>query len=197
MTHSEIPAAWKKTIIVPLVRIMFDSADKDLQSAWDQAIQLIQCHAPKTEQELRMFVRMTILNAQANLSFAESVDPGTTQSQAIRLRTNGLALMKAADKAEQRFRQLQTTRAQKARNAAAAPEEVPTPDKAPEKATEKPAEKAPEPKTSPQAASKPRTAQEEGRAISAYARKNNISYAEAWLKFQIAKKADQLQPSEA
>jgi hypothetical protein len=183
MTQTAIPAAWKKTLIVPLVRIMFDGADGDLQSAWDQAIQLVQCHAPKTEQELRMFVRMTILNAQANLSFAESVDPNATRPQAIRLRTNGLALAKAADKAEQRFRQLQTARAQKARNAAPTPEETPTSEEAPEK--------APEPKKSPQPAPKPRTAQEEGRAISAYARKNNIAYAEAWIVFQREKQAGQ------
>jgi hypothetical protein len=194
MTQTAIPAAWKKTLIVPLVRIMFDGADGDLQSAWDQAIQLVQCYAPKTEQELRMFVRMTILNAQANLSFAESVDPNATRPQAIRLRTNGLALAKAADKAEQRFRQLQTARAQKARNAAPAPEEAPTSEEAPEKAPEP--RKSPEPVKSPQPAPKPRTAQEEGRAISAYARKNNIAYAEAWIIFQREKQAGQSQPIE-
>jgi hypothetical protein len=181
MTQTAIPAAWKKTLIVPLVRIMFDGADGDLQSAWDQAIQLVQCYAPKTEQELRMFVRMTILNAQANLSFAESVDPDATRPQAIRLRTNGLALAKAADKAEQRFRQLQTARAQKARNAAPAPEETPTSEEAPASA------KAPE--TPSEAAPRSQTAKDEIRAINEYARKHNLSYPEAWAHHERRKKA--------
>ncbi len=41
MTHTEVPADWKKTIIVPLVRIMFAGVGEELQDAWDQANQLI------------------------------------------------------------------------------------------------------------------------------------------------------------
>jgi hypothetical protein len=202
MIDRTVPHGWKKTILVPLVRIMFKSCGSDLDATWKQAIQLLEAYAPKTDQEFRMAVRMAILNAQGNLCFAESVDEPTTQSQAIRLRSIGLTTLKAADKAELRLEKLQTVQTRKAATATTATATATTAPAAATAPTESTAaatatatlQKAPPETTDElpnpqQQAPHPGTSKAEARMIRDYARKKNIDYAKAWGLYQREKKA--------
>jgi hypothetical protein len=169
-------AAWKKAIRAPLVISMFEGTDKTPEEGWAQAIDLVKTFAPATDTEFRLVVRMCILNLQANhaASLASRLD--TTRSQAIRLQSNAVALAKAADKAETRFKQLQAARIQRAKTQdveqTAAPAADPTPPPA-----------------------KTLTAKDEAHAIKEYARKHRMTYAEAWGLYQREKKATKAQPA--
>ena len=182
MKIAHVPEAWKKVLLLPLAKLLFESSKRDVDNAWNQAIALIREYCPQTELEFRLIVRVTILNIQASEATALASEPGITVSQAIRLQTNAVTMFKAADKAEARFRQLESARTQRAKTAA--------PEPAPSPATE-PQPEAPPTETVPQAA------KDEARAISEYARKNNVTYAEAWTIHQRAKKAARTQPQPA
>ena len=122
---------------------------------------------------------MTILNIHASEATALASEPGITVSQAIRLQSNAVTMFKAADKAEARFRQLESARNQRAKTAAPQPN--------------------PTPATEPQPEAPSQSAKDEARAISEYARKNDVTYAEAWTIYQREKKAAQAkaQPAQA
>ena len=169
-------AAWKKAIMAPLVLSMFEGTDETPEEGWAQAIDLVKAFAPKTELEFRLVVRMCVLNLQANHAAALASRLDTTRSQAIRLQSNALALSKAADEAEARFKQLQAARIQRDKAQEAEQEAAPAADPVPEPA-------------------KTQTAKDEARAINEYARKHRTTYAEAWGLYQREKKAAQAQPA--
>src|ERR1700761_5074544 len=106
MKVADIPEAWKKTLLLPLVKLMFDAANEDVADAWHQAIDLVKGFYPATELEFRLIVRMAVLNIQANLATEIAGQPNARISQVIRLQSNALALSRAADKAEARLKQL-------------------------------------------------------------------------------------------
>ena len=170
----DIPRGWKKALMAPLVALMFEGTDEDPKEAWQQAIDYVRVLAPHTELEFRLVVRMAILNLQSNNASLLSTRPDLTVNQAIRLQANALALANAADKAETRFKQLQSARLQRARATDTA-------------ASDAAAEPAPTPATesTPEAPkAQPRTAKDEARAINEYARKNRMTYAQAWARHQ-------------
>jgi hypothetical protein len=184
MTFDKIPESWKKAVLLPLARLLYVAAGEDMQEAWNQAIILVRGFGPRTEAEFRGAVRVAILSLQANQCFADASDDDTTKSQAIRLRAEGLAFIKATDKAELRLHQLQTIRAQRAQKAAADAESAPVEasEEAPEQASDRAPENAPEnaPEKAPERAASLRALNEQARDLAEYARKNNITYAEAW-----------------
>jgi nucleoid-associated protein YgaU len=167
MKLDDIPEGWKKALMVPLVSMMFERTNVETQDAWQQAIGYVRGFAPQTELEFRLVVRMAILNIEANHASMLSTHPQTTVSQSIRLQANAVALAKAADDAESRLKQLQAARAQRAEAAPKAP----------------PAQPQASTPTSPQ------TTKDEAKAISEFARKNGMTYAQAWNMYQQEKKA--------
>jgi hypothetical protein len=173
MNVADIPEGWKKALMVPLVSLMFERTTVDGVDAWNQAIDLIRGFTPQTELEFRLAVRIAILNIQVNNASMMACHPGATLNQSIRLQANLLALSKAADTTEARLQQIQSDRRKRAQTQAEAP--------APKQA----------PKAAPQAAQAPRsqTTKEEAKAISAFAQKTGIPYAEAWAMYQQEKKA--------
>src|SRR5580692_410427 len=188
MKTADIPDAWKRTLMLPLVKLLFDAAGEDVTNAWQQALDLVRGFYPATELEFRLIVRMAVLNIQANLATEIAGQPNARISQVIRLQSNALALSRAADKAEARLKQLQSTRMQRTKDREAAPE--PTPESTPAPAAEaKPATTQEAPKT--------QTAKDEAQAINNYARKHNMSYAQAWGLYQREKKAELAQPTSA
>jgi hypothetical protein len=170
MNVADIPEGWKKALMVPLVSLMFERTTVDGVDAWNQAIDLIRGFTPQTELEFRLAVRIAILNIQVNNASMMACHPGATLSQSIRLQANLLALSKAADKTEARLQQLQSDRRKRAQTQADAP--------APKQAS-KPKPEAPQAQTT----------KEEAKAISAFAQKTGIPYAEAWAMYQQEKKA--------
>jgi hypothetical protein len=195
MKTADIPEAWKKTLMLPLVRLMFDGANEDVTEAWKQAVDLVRGFFPGTELEFRLIVRMAVLNIQANLASEIAGQPSARISQVIRLQSNALALSKAADKAEARLKQLQSARFQRAKAQEAEQEAMQEPaQEISEETTPEPTPTAePTPGTAQQAP-KTQTAKDEAQAISDYARKHNVSYAQAWSRHQREKKAAQAQP---
>ncbi len=167
MNVADIPEGWKKALMVPLVSLMFERTTVDGVDAWNQAIDLIRGFAPQTELEFRLAVRIAILNIQVNNASMMACHPGATLNQSIRLQANLLALSKAADTTEARLHQLQSDRRKRAQTQA----------------------EAPAPKASQAEAPQPLTSKDEAKAISAFARKTGIPYAEAWAMYQQEKKA--------
>jgi hypothetical protein len=167
MKIADIPQGWQKALMVPLVSMMFERTSVETDDAWKQTIAYVRGFSPETEVEIRLIVRMAILNLQANHASMLSMHPETTVSQSIRLHANAVALAKAADQAETRLRQIQAARMTRAQSQQAAPK--------PE------APKAP--------AAQPQTTKEEARGISEFARKNGMTYAQAWALYQQEKKA--------
>jgi hypothetical protein len=186
MTLDKIPESWKKTVLLPLARLLYVAAGEDMKEAWTQAIILVRGFGPRTEAEFRGAVRVAILSLQANQCFADASEDDTTKSQAIRLRAEGLAFIKATDKAELRLHQMQTIRAQRAQKAAAEAESAPV-----EASDEEAADQAPEttPEKAPERTASLRALNDQARDLAEYARKNNISYAQAWGERERAKKA--------
>jgi hypothetical protein len=172
MSNAEIPDGWKRALLAPLVALMFDRTDLDADLAWDQAVGFIMAYGPGTDQEFRLIVRMAICNLQANNASMMSNHPRATISQMIRLQANAIAFAKAADKAETRFKQLQTARTQSARAAQPVRETQPQPAAAASNEVPQPSKEA-------------------AKVISEYARKNNMTYAEAWGIYQRQMKAAQ------
>jgi hypothetical protein len=165
---------------------MFDAANEDVTNAWHQAIDLVKGFYPATELEFRLIVRIAILNIQANMAMEIAGQPAARISQVIRLQSNALALSRAADRAETHLKQLQSARIQRAKAQEAAQDVDPDPTPAAE----------PTPATT-QEAPKTQTGKDEARAINDYARKHNMSYAQAWGLHQREKKAAQVQPTPA
>src|SRR5580692_2502066 len=138
MKTADIPDAWKRTLMLPLVKLLFDAAGEDVTNAWQQALDLVRGFYPATELEFRLIVRMAVLNIQANLATEIAGQPNARISQVIRLQSNALALSRAADKAEARLKQLQSTRIQRAKDQEAAPEPTPAAQPTPAKTQEAP-----------------------------------------------------------
>jgi hypothetical protein len=182
MKIADIPNAWQRTLMLPLVKLLFDAAGEDVNNAWQQALDLVRGFYPATELEFRLIVRMAVLNIQANLATEIAGQPNARISQVIRLQSNALALSRAADKAEARLKQLQSTRMQRTKDQEATPEPTSAPA-----AEAKPATTQEAPKT--------QTAKDEAQAINNYARKHNMSYAQAWGLYQREKKTAQPQPT--
>jgi hypothetical protein len=189
MKIADIPLAWQRTLMLPLVKLLFDAAGEDVNDAWQHALDLVRGFQPGTELEFRLIVRMAVLNIQANLATEIAGQSNARISQVIRLHANALALARAADKAEARVKQLQSVRMQRAQD---------------QQSVQEPAEgspaplpaDSPTPETAPQAP-QTQTAKDEARAINNYARKHNMSYAQAWGLYQREKKADLAQPASA
>jgi hypothetical protein len=190
MKIADIPNAWQRTLMLPLVKLLFDAAGEDVNNAWQQALDLVRGFHPGTELEFRLIVRMAVLNIQANLATEIAGQPNARISQVIRLQSNALALSRAADKAEARLKQLQSTRMQRAKDQEATPE--PAQEATPEPTSAPAAEAKP---ATTQEAPKTQTAKDEAQAINNYARKHNMSYAQAWGLYQREKKTAQPQPT--
>jgi hypothetical protein len=188
MKIADIPLAWQRTLMLPLVKLLFDAAGEDVNNAWQHALDLVRGFSPATELEFRLIVRMAVLNIQANLATEIAGQTNARISQVIRLQANALALARAADKAEARLKQLQSARIQRAQDQEAAQEAAPEPTPAPTA--------QPTPAT-PQEAPKTQTAKDEAQAINNYARKHKMSYAQAWGLHQREKKAELAQPTSA
>jgi hypothetical protein len=203
MKIADIPLAWQRTLMLPLVKLLFDAAGEDTNKAWEHALNLIRGFRPATELEFRLIVRMAVLNIQANMATEIAGQPNARISQVIRLQANALALTRAADQAEARVQQLQSARIHRAdeitRDQETAPEpaeEAPVPTPATSPAP------APAPETSKQAPKTPaipqtQTAKDEARAIKNYAHKHNMTYAQAWGLYQREKKAEQVESAPA
>ena len=199
MKIADIPLAWQRTLMLPLVKLLFYAAGEDVNNAWQHALDLVRGFRPGTELEFRLIVRMAVLNIQANMATEIAGQTNARISQVIRLQANALALARAADKAEARLEQLQSARIQRAQDQETAQEpaeEAPSPPPAASPTPETAQEASQEaPKT--QTATQTQTAKDEARAINGYARKHNMTYAQAWGLYQREKKAEQAQPTSA
>src|ERR1700761_5036488 len=205
MKIADIPLAWQRTLMLPLVKLLFDAAEEDTNKARKHALDLVRGFRPGTEVEFRLIVRMAVLNIQANMATEIAGQPNARISQVIRLQANALALARAADQAEARVQQLQSARLQRAPHSA---QDLET---APEPAEEDPASTSaasPAPDTTQEASKTPaapptqtaaqtQTAKDEIIAIKNYVRKYNMTYAQAWGQYQREKKAEQSQPASA
>jgi hypothetical protein len=188
MKIADIPLAWQRTLMLPLVKLLFDAAGEDTNKAWKNALDFVRGFRPGTELEFRLIVRMAVLNIQANMATEIAGQPNARISQVIRLQANAMALTRAADQAEARVQQLQSARLQRTQ------EPLQDQETAPEPAEEAPAstpaaetaQQAPQIYTAPQI----HTAKDEAQAIKNYARKHNMTYAQAWGLYQREKKAE-------
>jgi hypothetical protein len=191
MKATDIPEAWKKALLLPLAKLLFEAAGSDIGNAWRQAVDLVRGYQPGTELEYRLIIRMAILNIQSSLATEIASQPSARIGQVIRLQANALALARAADEAEDRLHELQSIRLQRtqapqtARQAAAdcIMEETilePTP-------AAKPSAQSSTAKTHP--------VEKEAVIVRELARKHNVSYAEAWGLYQREKKAGKAQPT--
>ena len=190
MKIADIPLAWQRTLMLPLVKLLFDAAGEDVNNAWQHALDLVRGFSPATELEFRLIVRMAVLNIQANLATEIAGQTNARISQVIRLQANALALARAADRAEARLKQLQSARIQRAQDQEAAQEPA-------QEATPEPTPTAQPTPATPQEAPKTQTAKDEAQAINNYARKHKMSYAQAWGLYQREKKAELAQPTSA
>jgi hypothetical protein len=195
MKIADIPLAWQRTLMLPLVKLLFDAAGEDTNNAWKNALDFVRGFQPRTELEFRLIVRMAVLNIQANMATEIAGQPNARISQVIRLQANALALARAADQAEARVQQLQSARLQHAANQETVQDQETPPEPSEETPMPTPAA-SPIPETAQQA---PQiyTAEDEAHAIKNYARKHNMTYAQAWGLYQREKKAEQVESASA
>jgi hypothetical protein len=199
MKIADIPLAWQRTLMLPLVKLLFDAAGEDTNKAWKSALDFVRGFRPGTELEFRLIVRMAVLNIQANMATEIAGQPNARISQVIRLQANALALTRAADQAEAHVQQLQSARLQRTQ------EPLQDQETATEPAEEAPASTpaaSPTPEATQEAPKTPaipqtHTAKDEARAIKNYAQKHNMTYAQAWGLYQREKKAEQVETASA
>jgi hypothetical protein len=94
----------------PLVRVMFEGSNEDIKAAWDNAAEVVKMHDPRTVNELRLAVRVCVLNALGNDACVAGTVNKVPVDRLIRLSNGGLALLRAADKAEDRLEKLRNAR---------------------------------------------------------------------------------------
>ena len=158
-----------KVHLYPLVRLLLPAAEGDKVAAWAAARDVILLHNPQSEAEFRLACRVAVFSIQATQSAAEASAPDVAPPVAARLRRDATGFAREADKAEHRLEQLKQSPAQ-------APEPV--------------AEQAPQPaaEAKPVQERLPASQKEEMRQIAALARKNRLTYAQAWTQHQLEKK---------
>jgi hypothetical protein len=105
-----IPESLAQTIMQPLVRLMFEAANEDIKAAWASADEVIKMHDPHTANEMRLAVRVCVLNVLGNEACTARAIMDMPLDRTIRLANGGLALIRAADKAEERLETLRNAR---------------------------------------------------------------------------------------
>jgi hypothetical protein len=105
-----IPDALLRTLLRPLVALLFEAAEEDLKSAWDTAVEAVSLYNPQTTVELRLAVRVTVLNFLGNQACVEASNKEIPINRSLRLSNGALALIRAADKAEARLDQRKAAR---------------------------------------------------------------------------------------
>ena len=162
-----------KAHLYPLVRLLLPAAEGDKPAAWAAARDVILLHNPQSEAEFRLACRLAVFSIQATQSAAEASATDVSPAVAARLRRDATAFAREADKAEHRLEQLKQSPAQAPQPAA---EQTPGPAKEP--AAE----------TNPVQERLPASQKEEMRQIAALARKNRLTYPQAWTQYQLEKK---------
>jgi hypothetical protein len=158
-----------KTHLYPLVRLLLPAAEDNKDAAWAAARDVILLHNPQSEAEFRLACRLAVFSIQATQSAAEASATDVSPPVAARLRRDATSFAREADKAEHRLEQLKQS-----------------PVQAPEPAVQQAVQPAAE--TKPAQARLPPDKKEEMRQIAAYARKNNLTYPQAWTHYELEKK---------
>ena len=107
-----LPEPLLKTLLRPLVALLFEAAEEDPKAAWDSAIDAVSLYNPQTTIELRLAVRITVLNILGNQACVEASNKELPIDRSLRLSNGALALIRAADKAEVRLEQRKAARAE-------------------------------------------------------------------------------------
>src|ERR1700744_875018 len=94
-----LPEPLVKTLLRPLVALLFEAAEEDPKSAWDGALEAVSLYNPQTTIELRLAVRVTVLNLLGNQACVEASNKEIPIDRSLRLSNGALALIRAADKA--------------------------------------------------------------------------------------------------
>ena len=109
---TDIPELLLKTLLRPLMGLLFEVSDEDPKAAFENALEAISVFNPHTPVELRLAVRVCIFNILGNQACAQAGMQDLPVDRSIRLHQGAITLVREADKAEARLEKLQTMRAE-------------------------------------------------------------------------------------
>lgn len=188
----DLPDALIEILILPLIELFLAVSGSDRAAAKADALKLIEAYEPKTVIELRLAVRVGLLNVRANQAISHASTPGLPPPVATRLTGHGLSLIREADKAERR---LETRRAERPHT----PEGQKPEEQVPEGQTpQERRQQAPEPDLGAEAPSRdPATVAAEIKQITTHAEANGIPFVKAYKQRKIEQREARRQERDA
>jgi outer membrane biosynthesis protein TonB len=198
----DLPDALIEILILPLTELFLAVSGSDRAAAKADALKLIEAYDPKTVIELRLAVRVGLLNVRANQAISHASTPGLPPPVATRLTGHGLSLIREADKAERRLETRKAERPQTPEEQVPEgqkPEGQKPEEQVPEGQTpEERRQQAPEPDLGAEAPSRdPATVAAEIRQITTHAEANGIPFVKAYKQRKIEQREARRQERDA